>query len=196
MTSPAGRRLHVGWFWLLVVLCFAALVLWKMSTGPQPALQPLLRSDRGAPDTNDAITIATLRLREHGQRGFSRNDLARTRDWFTADLYALLERDMSGPGEVGYLNWDPFTGAQDDVGPFRLEDATRAGDTVNVRFSREGFERKREDVTIAMLRVDGVWRIANFIYPGRGPCYRDLASGLARHAGISGKAPCVDSVSG
>src|SRR5829696_4802289 len=68
--------------------------------------------------TAAAVVLATQRMRQHGQTGLSVDDVKRTREWFTPELYALLVRDMSDPGGVGYLNWDPFTDAQDDVGPF------------------------------------------------------------------------------
>jgi hypothetical protein len=129
-----------------------------------------------------AIHVATQRLAEHGRDGFSVDDARRTRDWFTPELLALLVRDMSDTNGVGYLNWDPFTGAQDDVGPFRFEEMTRVGDTVRVRFSREGFEQKRASVTLAMRQLDGRWRIANFLYPDNAVCHRDLAAGLMRYA--------------
>jgi hypothetical protein len=129
-----------------------------------------------------AIGIASQRLAEHGQDGFSVDDAKRAREWFTPELATLLVRDMSDPNGVGYLNWDPFTGAQDDVGPFRFEEMTRIGDTVRVRFSREGFEAKRESVTLAMRHLDGRWRIANFLYPDNAVCHRDLAVGLMRYA--------------
>jgi hypothetical protein len=97
-------------------------------------------------------------------------------------LYALLIDDMKDPSDIGYLDWDPFTDAQDDVGPLRFEDVRRAGDTVMVRFSREGYEHKRDSVTLAMRRVDSTWRIADFLYSGHTVCHRDLAVGLARYA--------------
>jgi hypothetical protein len=139
-----------------------------------------------------AIGIATQRLAEHGQDGFSVDDAKRARDWFTPELATLLVRDMSNPNGVGYLNWDPFTGAQDEVGPFRFEEITRVGDTVRVRFSREGFEQKRRSVTLAMLHLDGLWRIANFLYPDNPVCHRDLAVGLLRYAAQSSAAKYGD----
>jgi hypothetical protein len=129
-----------------------------------------------------AIGIATQRLAAHGQDGFSVDNAKRTRDWFTPELFALLMRDMSDSNGVGYLDWDPFTGAQDDVGPLRFEEMTRVGDTVRVRFSREGFAQKRESVTLAMRYLDGRWLIANFLYPDHTACHQDLAVGLLRYA--------------
>jgi hypothetical protein len=144
--------------------------------------------------TARAVDVATQRLREHGQAGLSLDDVKRTQDWFTPELYQLLVNDMSfDPGGVGYLNRDPFTDAQDDVGPFRFENVRYADDTVMVRFSREGYEHKRDSVTLAMRRIEGSWRIANFIYSAHPPCHRDLAAGLARHAKeIAEKRPIND----
>lgn len=130
--------------------------------------------------TADAVAVATQRLREHGQTGLTLVDVRRTQHWFTLRLYDLIVKDNSSdPDGAGYLNWDPFTGAQDDVGPVTFEDAQHAGDTVMVRFS---YLQRRDTVILAMTRVDGSWRIANFIYPFNSPCHRDLALGLARFA--------------
>ncbi|MCR4331408.1 MAG: DUF3828 domain-containing protein [Sulfuricaulis sp.] len=144
-----------------------------------------------------AIAQATARLKEHGQAGLSIADVQRTRDWFTPELYEILVRDMSDPAGPGYLNADPFTDAQDDVGPFRFEDVRRAGDTVLVRFSRDGYQQKRDSVTLAMRRVGESWRIANFIYSAHAPCHRDLAAALTRYAQnlAAGRSPddgCTD----
>lgn len=140
------------------------------------------RSSEDSLATAAAVAVATQRMREHGQAGLSVGDVERTRDWFTPQLYTLLIQDMNDPVDIGYLNSDPFTDAQDDVGPFRFEDVRHAGDTVMVRFSREGYQQKRDSVTLAMRRVDSTWRIANFIYSGHSLCHRDLAVGLARYA--------------
>jgi hypothetical protein len=131
-----------------------------------------------------AIDVATQRMTMHGDSGLSVDDVKRTREWFTPELYTLLMRDMSHSGEIGYLNWDPFTAAQDDVGPFRYDGVSQAGDTVMVSFSREAPDHKRYVfVRLAMRYVNGAWRIGNFIYPGNSVCHADLARGLARYAG-------------
>jgi hypothetical protein len=142
----------------------------------------------------DAIGMASQRLREHGQAGFSLDDVRRTQEWFTPELFELLVHDMS---DEGYLDEDPFTDAQDDVGPFRFEDVRRAGDTVLVRFSRLGYPQKRDSVTLAMRQVAGSWRIANFLYSRHSACYRDLAAGLARFAkNVAAKRPPDDGCEG
>src|SRR5205823_1810920 len=133
--------------------------------------------------TRGAIHVATQRMTIHGQSGLSVDDVKRTRDWFTPELYTLLMHDMSYPGDIGYLNWDPFTAAQDETGPFRYDSFFRAGDTVMVSFSRDDSDHKRYIfVRLAMRYVNGAWRIGNFIYPGNPACHTDLARGLARYA--------------
>lgn len=90
---------------------------------------------------------------------------------------------MSDPaGDQGYLGWDPFTDAQDYVGPFKFEDVRLAGDSVMVLFSRDGYKQKRDSTTLVMRRVDMSWRIANFMYSADRACDRDLAAGLVRYA--------------
>jgi hypothetical protein len=129
---------------------------------------------------SEAIATATQRMREHGRAGFSVDDARRMRSWFTPELSDLLEHDLGDTAGVGYLNWDPFTGAQDDVGPFRFESTRRLGDTVLVRFSRPGLDSARVSIGLAMRLVDGASRIADFVYPEHSPCHRALSLGLRR----------------
>ena len=142
-----------------------------------------------------AITTAEHRLHEHGSGGLSIEEIKKNRAWFTSELYHLLVHDKSGPDGIGYLNWDPFTGAQDDVGPFSFESTRAAGDTVNVLFT---YLQKRDSVVVSMKKVSGSWRIANFLYPGNNPCHRNLVLGLVRWAkdiqvGANGKHdPCIE----
>lgn len=166
----------------LRVLATALLVLGTAACGSRAQVAGTAEELATSRLDSAAIVVATQRLVEHGQAGFSIGDATRTRDWFTPELFALFVRDMSDTNGVGYLNWDPFTGAQDDVGPFRFEEITRIGDTVRVRYSREGFDHERTSVTLAMRYLDGRWRIANFLYPDNTFCHRDLAVGLTRQA--------------
>ena len=137
-------------------------------------------ASRGATGADtSAIATATRRVREHGNAGLSIDDVKRTRDWFTPELYTLLIAGMSHPTDLGYLDFDPFTDAQDDVGPLRFEDARQSGDTTLVRFSRENYEKTRDSITLAMRRVDSTWRIANFLYSKHMACHRDLAVAIA-----------------
>ena len=128
-----------------------------------------------------AIGVATDRMHEHWNRGFSLADVKSAQAAFTPQLYDMLVHDMSDPGGIGYLDSNPFTDAQDDVGPARFEDVRQAGDTLMVRFSREGFQSKRDSITLAMRMIEGTWRIANFIYSAHGECHNDFAVALARY---------------
>lgn len=161
--------------------------------GPDPnaAASQAVQAPFDSAATADAVAVASQRLQEHGDAGLSLVDVTRTRSWFTPELYALLVKDMSSdPGGVGYLNWDPFTGAQDDAGPWNFENVRNAGDTIMVRFA---YQQNRKIVILAMRRFGGSWRIANFIYPDAAPCHQDLAVGLARYANdISGQRSTTD----
>jgi hypothetical protein len=94
----------------------------------------------------DAIGVATQRMHDHWQSGFSVGQVRGNREAYTPQLYEMLVRDMSDPGGVGYLNANPFTDAQDDVGPFRFEDVRQSGDTMMVRFSRGETPAERRHV--------------------------------------------------
>jgi hypothetical protein len=138
----------------------------------------------------NAVAVATQRMTARGNSGFSRDDLQRLKGWFTPELYALLLRDMSGPDPMGYLNFIPFTKAQDDVSPARFSAVSRRGDTVMVDFAFSGYSNHRYVVRLAMRSLSDGWRIANFIYPDNAPCHRDLAEALARFAAsIAGTPP-------
>lgn len=182
--AGASLRIYVRFLRVndLRVLAAGLLLVGTTACGPGPEAESATKQPATSRLDSAAIAVATQRLAEHGQEGFSLEDAKRTREWFTPELAALLVRDMSDPDGVGYLNWDPFTGAQDDVGPFRFEEVTRGGDTARVRFSREGAAQQREIVTLAMRYVEGRWRIANFLYPDNARCHRDLAVGLVRYA--------------
>jgi len=95
------------------VVALAALV--ACGTGQHSAAQPAV-AERAPRDSAvaGAVAVATQRMAVHGKSGLSVEDLKRTRDWFTPEIFALLVRDMSDPGGIGYLNWDPFTAAQDE----------------------------------------------------------------------------------
>jgi hypothetical protein len=133
-------------------------------------------------DTAQAVAVASQRVSEHGQDGLSLRDIHRTREWFSNELYALLVRDKSDSGGIGYANFDPFTDAQDDVGPFRYDAVTIAVDTFKVSFSMEHYGHERKTVQLAMRYVNGAWRIANFLYPGHPACHTDLARALTQYA--------------
>jgi len=101
----------------------------------------------------------------HGGQAFSVDTLRARKSWFTPDLYRLMAADMRTSGEVGYLDFDPFTNAQDDAARFDLGAVRTSHDTVyvevNVHFSSE----QSKLVTLAMLPAPEGWVIANFVYP-------------------------------
>ena len=159
----------------LILLSGSAISLGAQATSTSAAMDTVA--------VRHAVETARLRMKTHGNTGFSIADLKRTRDWFTPDLFSLLLRDMSGPDGPGYLNSDPFTDAQDDVGPFRFDSTSLRSDTVFVAFSRfDSYERRRTTVNLGMKQLMGTWRIATFLYPSRDACHVDLARTLATYA--------------
>lgn len=133
-------------------------------------------SQPGGIDTT-GVRDAVLRRYEahfHAGQAFSADTLRARQSWFTPDLYRLMATDMRATGAVGYIDFDPFTDAQDDASRFDVDAVRASHDTVyvdvNVRF---GAETKR--VTLAMLRRPDEWAIADFIYP-----HGDLALDLRR----------------
>lgn len=154
-------------------------VLWLAATIGCAAC--MHRDSPGA--STDAAAIAYVRTRysqhfRNGQ-GFSVDTLRARREWFTPCFYSLLLSDMDGAaarGDIGVLDWDPFTSAQDDANGFRVVDARRSHDTVLVRvavlfdYPPPGSTR---NVTVAVAPVDTAWRIANLVTPEF-----DLARGI------------------
>jgi hypothetical protein len=130
----------------------------------------------------DAIAAVEQRYHAHfaSGQGFSVDTLRARQAWFTPQLYQLMLADMSSTGEIGYIDFDPFTDAQDDAATYTVGTARSAHDTVFVQvavaFPRavgNGHEQRR--ITLPMLRADAGWQIANFVYPER-----DLAHDLKR----------------
>ena len=126
----------------------------------------------------EAGVIASGRLAQHfadGQ-GFSRFTLEARADWFTDSLVALLRADMNDPsGDLGYVNFDPFTGAQDDVPPVQLRRVRAGGDTAYAEFG-QGIGSRRDDsgiVTLALVRSERRWQIADILHSDA-----SLAAGL------------------
>jgi hypothetical protein len=69
-------------------------------------------------------------------------------------------------GGVGYLDWDPFTAAQDDAAGFRIERTESSHDTVfvHLQISYPGTEPPKP-MTVATTQLGGEWRLANIITP-------------------------------
>ncbi len=121
------------------------------------------------------------RYTEHfrGDQGFSVEILRARRQWFTPCLYSLLLADIDGSftrGDPGFLDWDPFTTAQDDANGFQITGATRSHDTVLVHVAvLFGYPPpgQAQPITVAVTRVDTSWRIADLVTPDI-----DLARGV------------------
>lgn len=101
----------------------------------------------------------------HGGQLFSVDTLRARKSWFTPELYRLMEDDLSASREIGHIDFDPFTSAQDDAARFDVGAAHTSHDTVYVdvdlRFGAGDMGR----VTLAMLPAPTGWVIADFIYP-------------------------------
>jgi hypothetical protein len=120
-----------------------------------------------------AIAYVSQRYAQHfrTRQGFGSDTLRARESWFTPCLYSVLLADAQRADslrELGFLNWDPFTRAQDDANGFRVVSATHAHDTVFVQvdglfgYPPPGSPRP---ITVAVARVDTAWRIADFIAP-------------------------------
>lgn len=126
-----------------------------------------------AASDSSAIAYVRERYTQHfrTRQGFGVDTLRARQRWFTPCLYSVLLADAERADslrEVGFLNWDPFTRAQDDANGFRAVSATRAHDTVFVHvdvlfgYPPPGLP---SPITVAVTRVDTTWRIADLIAP-------------------------------
>jgi hypothetical protein len=108
-----------------------------------------------------------LRLRPHSRR----TDMQLDKVWYTTALNQLMREDAdAGAAQcgVGFLNFDPLTNAQNDVASYALGAPRARGDSalVPVRI-HNGYPPPTgtdEQMTVAMVREAGRWRIANFIH--------------------------------
>ena len=100
----------------------------------------------------------------HTDQGFSRDTLRARRAWFTPALYQLLRADLSGE-EIGALDHDPFTDAQDTAERYAIEAPRASGDTVYVpvvvHFATASEPPHR--ITLAMVASGARWQIADFV---------------------------------
>ena len=120
----------------------------------------------------DAATLAQARAAVEaryaahwrGGQGFSADTLRARKAWFTPAFYQLLLADMSGD-EIGIVDYDPFTDAQDDGARFVVGNPRAGHDTVyvpvEVRF--DSASEAQRSVTLAMVRDSSAWRIGDFI---------------------------------
>lgn len=109
--------------------------------------------------TDQAFSVDTLRAREA---------------WFTPILYELLLTDMPG-GDIGVVDYDPFSDAQDSAQRFTLGQPRANHDTVYVPVDVQ-FDSTSElhrNVTLAMVRGAAGWQIGDFI-DGNGSLVAEL----------------------
>lgn len=126
------------------------------------------RGERGGAEA-DARAFVESRWRQHFRegQGFSVETLRARRAWFTPRLYALMLADMDAPaGEVGTIDEDPFTGAQDDAERFVVGGARRSHDTVfvdvDVLFdSTTGGGHEHGRVVAVVVPARAGWQIAD-----------------------------------
>jgi hypothetical protein len=112
--------------------------------------------------------------------------------WFTARLAQLIQDDAAGGAAqcgVGFLNFNPFTNAQDSVASYTLGSPEARADTVLVPVRIHSGSANDGDRTaaIAMVKEGGSWRIGNMIHSDW-----DLVSGLTRSVAELRAAPKID----
>jgi Protein of unknown function (DUF3828) len=139
---------------------------------------------------DNARAAVDQRYHQHfaSRQGFSVDTLRARKAWFTPQLYQLMLADMSSTGEIGYIDFDPFTDAQDDAATYTVGAAHPAHDTVLVEVAvtfppAVGNGHEQQHITLAMLPTLGGWKIANFMSSDR-----DLAADLARLSPNAGTA--------
>lgn len=114
----------------------------------------------------EARSTAEMRYASHWRtgQGFSVDTLRARKAWFTPTLYQLLLADMSGD-EIGVVDYDPFSGAQDIAQRFAIGPPHASHDTVyvpvDVQFDSSG--EAHRSVTLAMVPGVSGWQIGDFI---------------------------------
>ena len=195
----AVKAIHLKHSAVLPVLVFVGLVACR-----EPA--PVKNTDTPVSSVSvlanhaglDSEAVARIRARfsAHfaGAQGFGIDTLRARKAWFTPCLYSLLLADMQGDsarGGVGYLNWDPFTAAQDNATSFDVERAVFTGDTVVVHLRiLYPADNPPTAMAVAATQVGRTWRIANIITPSA-----NLARGLDSSLRAEGP-PAYKSVAG
>lgn len=109
------------------------------------------------------------RYRAHfaGDQGFSDDRLRERRDWFTPALYDLMHEDFAlGAAQcgVGFIDFDPFTNAQDDASGYSVKQAHASHDTVYVPVVLSYPGGQQSGIALGMVDASGGWRIANFVH--------------------------------
>jgi hypothetical protein len=131
-------------------------------------------------DTTAARDAVRGRYEAHFHSGqlFSIDTLRARKSWFTPELYRLMKGDLGASREIGYIDFDPFTNAQDDAARFDVGAAHLSHDTVYVDVDLRFGAGDTGRVTLAMLPSPIGWAIADFIYPDG-----DLAVALRKATG-------------
>jgi hypothetical protein len=87
--------------------------------------------------------------------------------WFEPKLAELLAADRRRAGRAqeicGFLDFDPFIDAQDDVGTAKVGHVSVSGTQARVEVSFS--EASDHRVIVVLHRSKAGWRIANIIYP-------------------------------
>ncbi|ABF43556.1 hypothetical protein Acid345_4556 [Candidatus Koribacter versatilis Ellin345] len=87
---------------------------------------------------------------------------------FSPELAQAIERDSAAQAktsdDIVGLDFDPFLSSQDPSGRFTLKQVKEQGNTCSATLVSGPANRKGEDVTAVLERVDGNWRFANFQY--------------------------------
>lgn len=143
------------------------------------------RATQTSPES-EAMAYVRSRYAAHfkGDQGFSVDALRARRTWFTPCLYSLMMNDMNGAashGDLGYLDWDPFTGIQDDASGFFVDSARTSHDTVIVHVSLTfpSTPVSTYPMFVSTVRQGSQWRIADFRRDSL-----DLARELERSLGV------------
>ena len=168
---------------MMALSCLTITLACSPEGGDRAATQVEAARAAAVPGTvENARAAVDQRYRQHfaSRQGFSIDTLRARKAWFTPQFYQLMLADMSSTGEIGYIDFDPFTDAQDDAATYKVGAAHPAHDTVLVEVAvtfpaAVGNGHEQQHITLAMLPTPSGWRIANFMSPDR-----NLASDLAR----------------
>jgi hypothetical protein len=150
------------------VLLVALLVACAKAEDAPPAHESRASDRRWADSSPLAEARATVEARYAAHwrtdQGFSRDTLRARESWFTPSLYQLLLADMSEQ-DIGVLDHDPFSDAQDVAERYMVGTPRSHSDTVyvpiEIEFAAASDSRRR--LTIAMVHRGSSWQIGDFI---------------------------------
>ena len=157
----------------------------------QPASPKVSARDLTARDVADARVALERIYATHFAEGQGDWEPHR-RAWFTARLAKLIQDDSAAGAAqcgVGFLNFDPFTSAQDSVAGYTLGSPKALADTVlvPVRIHANLANDSDRNSTVAMVRDGGSWRVGNMMHSNG-----ELVSDLTRSVAELRAAPKVD----